>query len=56
MVSTVDWTVATCIIFQKIPTVATSRLSNFCGFCLIGFSAKAAEFVQNALKIFKNFR
>jgi hypothetical protein len=53
MVSKVDRTVDTCIIFQKGATVATSRLSIFHGFFLIDFSGEVAEFVQNGLKILK---
>ena len=56
MVSKVDRTVDSCIIFQKGATVATSRLSIFHGFSLIDFSGEMAEFVQNGLKILKMFR
>jgi hypothetical protein len=56
MVSKVDRTVDSCIIFQKGATVATSRLSIFHGFSPIDFSGEVAEFVQNGLKISKMFR
>jgi hypothetical protein len=57
MVSKVDRTVDSCIIFQKKgATVATSRLSIFQIFSLIYFSGEVAEFVQNGLKILKIFR
>jgi hypothetical protein len=55
MVSKVDRTVDSCIIFQKGATVATSRLSIFYGFSLIYFSGEVAEFVQNGLKILTIF-
>jgi hypothetical protein len=56
MLSKVDHNVDSCIIFQRIATVATSRLSIFFVFFLIDFSGKVAEFVQNGLEIFKSFR
>jgi hypothetical protein len=56
MLSKVDRTVDSYIFFQKIATIATGRLSIFRGLCLIDFSRKVAEFVQNGLKIIKIFR
>ena len=55
MLSKFDHTVDCRDFTQKIATVATSRLSIFCGFRLIDFSGKVAEFVQNGLKILTIF-
>ena len=51
MVSKVDRTVDSCIIFKKIATVATSRQSIFRGSCLIDFSGKVASKSPNSYKM-----
>jgi hypothetical protein len=51
MVSKVDRTVDSCIIFKKIATVATSRQSIFRGSCLIDFSGKVASKSPSSYKM-----